>query len=172
MPQHRRPDRPSWDGPTSDVAPRPHRKLRVSHPVCSGMRPVRTEVEVWNLGLGVPGQHSALTPNLCLRREGGSQPLLLKRLATFPSCFIFLIRNLAGELELGARGRWSYLAPCDPQRGPQYRTIAPRYLPWSQCRALSRCPFMPPVGSPRWVGVEIFLPKYGCPILKYFTVDT
>jgi len=39
VPRHRRADRPSWDGPTSAVAPGPPR-LYVSRLVCRGMRPV------------------------------------------------------------------------------------------------------------------------------------
>ena len=36
------------------------------HPVSRGMRPVSAEVEAWYLSSGVPGQHSALVPNLRL----------------------------------------------------------------------------------------------------------
>ena len=133
------------------------------------MRPVRAEVEVWHLSLRVPGQHSTLASNLRLRREGGSQPLLLKWLATFPSCFIFLKRNLTGKLGLvGARGRWSSLALCEPRCGPQFRTIAPSYLQLSQRRAMRRCSFMPLVGAPRWVGARALKSCY--PIWMFHTL--
>ena len=161
VPRNQRTDRPTWKGQNAMSPPRPLPKFCVSHPVCRRMRPVRAEVEAWHLSLEIPGQHSTLASNLRLRREGGSQPLLLKWLATFPSCFVFLKRNLAGKLGLvGARGRWSSLALCEPRCGPQFRTIAPSYLQLSQRRAMRRCSFMPLVGAPRWVGARALKSSY------------
>ena len=72
------------------------------------MRPVPLEVEVWYMSPGVPGQHSALTPNL-LQKTGGlgvASPVQ-------PARHVVLYKfTWQASWDRGARWRWVSLAHC------------------------------------------------------------